>query len=55
MKAAVYKFPDATLDDIAINVLKLREDKRTIWGVFRTALRHQPGLVWEMVKTFGLK
>lgn len=55
MKAAVYKFPDATLDDIAINVLKLREDKRTIWGVFRTALRHQPALVWEMVKTFGLK
>ncbi|MFZ1729012.1 MAG: NAD(P)/FAD-dependent oxidoreductase [Bacteroidota bacterium] len=54
MKAAVYKFPDETLDDIAANVLKLREDKRTIWGVFRTALRHQPSLVWEMVKTFGL-
>ncbi|MFA6234730.1 MAG: NAD(P)/FAD-dependent oxidoreductase [Bacteroidota bacterium] len=54
MKAAVYKFPDATLDDIAVNVLKLREDKRTIWGVFKTALRHQPSLVWEMVKTFGL-
>lgn len=55
MKGAVYKFPDETLDDIAINVLKLREDKRTIWGVFKTALRHQPGLIWEMVKTFGLK
>jgi digeranylgeranylglycerophospholipid reductase len=54
MKAAVYKFPDATLDDIALNVLKLREDKRTIWGVFRTALRRQPALIWEMVKTFGL-
>jgi digeranylgeranylglycerophospholipid reductase len=54
MKAAVYKFPDETLDDIAVNVLKLREDKRTIWGVFKTALRHQPSLVWEMVKTFGL-
>ena len=45
MKAAVYKFPDATLDDIAINVLKLREDKRTIWGVFKTALKHQPALI----------
>ncbi|MBR9975038.1 MAG: NAD(P)/FAD-dependent oxidoreductase, partial [Bacteroidetes bacterium] len=54
MKAAVYKFPDATLDDIAVNVLKLREDKRTIWGVFKTALKHQPALIWEMVKTFGL-
>lgn len=54
MKAAVYKFPDETLDDIAVNVLKLREDKRTIWGVFKTALRHQPGLIWEMVKTFGI-
>jgi digeranylgeranylglycerophospholipid reductase len=55
MKAAVYRFPDATLDDIALNVLKLREDRRTIWGVFKTALRHQPALIWEMVKTFGLK
>ncbi|MBE0644497.1 MAG: NAD(P)/FAD-dependent oxidoreductase [Bacteroidetes bacterium] len=55
MKAAVYKFPDETLDDIAVNVLKLREDKRTIWGVFKTALRHQPALVWEMMKTFGLR
>ncbi len=54
MKSAVYKFPDETLDDIAVNVLKLREDKRTIWGVFKTALRHQPALIWEMVKTFGL-
>lgn len=54
MKAAVYKFPDETLDDIAVNVLKLREDKRTIWGVFKTALKHQPALIWEMVKTFGI-
>jgi digeranylgeranylglycerophospholipid reductase len=42
MKSAVYKFPDETLDDIAVNVLKLKPEKRTIWGVFRTALRHQP-------------
>ncbi len=55
MKSAVYKFPDETLDDIAVNVLRLAPEKRTIWGVFRTALRHQPKLVWEMVKTFGLK
>ncbi|MCB2204959.1 NAD(P)/FAD-dependent oxidoreductase [bacterium] len=54
MKSAVYKFPDTALDDIAVNVLKLKPEKRTIWGVFRTALRHQPSLVWEMVKTFGL-
>jgi digeranylgeranylglycerophospholipid reductase len=54
MKSAVYKFPDETLDDIAMNILKLKPEKRTIWGVFRTALRHQPSLVWEMVKTFGL-
>lgn len=55
MKSAVYKFPDATLDDIAVNVLKLKPEKRTIWGVFKTALRHQPSLVWEMIKVFGLK
>ncbi|MBN1448672.1 MAG: NAD(P)/FAD-dependent oxidoreductase [Bacteroidetes bacterium] len=54
MKSAVYKFPDETLDDIAVSVLKLKPEKRTIWGVFKTALRHQPSLVWEMVKTFGL-
>ena len=55
MKSAVYRFSDDTLDDIAVNVLRLKPEKRTIWGVFRTALRHQPKLVWEMVKTFGLK
>ncbi len=54
MKSAVYKFPDETLDDIARKVLALSPEKRTIWGVFRTALRHQPALVWEMVKVFGL-
>jgi digeranylgeranylglycerophospholipid reductase len=54
MKSAVYKFPDETLDDIARSVLALKPEKRTIWGVFRTALRHQPALVWEMVKVFGL-
>lgn len=54
MKSAVYKFPDETLDDIAKKVLALKPEKRTIWGVFRTALRHQPALVWEMVKVFGL-
>jgi len=54
MKTAVYKFPDETLDEIATNVLALKEDKRTIWGVFKVALRHHPSLVWEMVKTFGL-
>jgi digeranylgeranylglycerophospholipid reductase len=55
MKTAVYKFPDSTLDDIARNVLKLPEQKRTIWGVFSIALRKHPALVWEMIKTFGLQ
>ncbi len=55
MKNAVYKFPDETLNDIARNVLKLKPEKRTIWGVFRTALIKHPALVWEMVKTFGLR
>ena len=55
MKSAVHNFPDDAFDDIAVNVLKLKPEKRTIWGVFKTALRHHPSLVWEMVKVFGLK
>ncbi|MAT39571.1 MAG: hypothetical protein CL946_08195 [Ectothiorhodospiraceae bacterium] len=55
MKSAVYTFGDDSLNDIAINVRKLKPEKQTIWGVFSTALRKQPQLVWEMVKTFGLK
>jgi digeranylgeranylglycerophospholipid reductase len=54
MKTAVYGFSDEALDDIAARVLQLPPDKRSIWGVFKVALRHQPGLVWEMVRTFGL-
>lgn len=54
MKTAVYGFSDEALDDIAARVLQLPADKRSIWGVFKVALRHQPGLVWEMVRTFGL-
>lgn len=54
MKTAVYGFSDEALDDIAARVLQLAPDKRSIWGVFKVALRHQPGLVWEMVRTFGL-
>jgi digeranylgeranylglycerophospholipid reductase len=54
MKEAVYRFPDETLDRIARDVLALRPEKRTIWGVFRVALIKHPGLVWDMVKTFGL-
>ncbi len=50
MKSAVYKFPDETLDDIAVNLLKLKPEKRTIWRVFGVALRQQPALVWEMLK-----
>lgn len=55
MKSAVHDFPDDAFDEIAVNVLKLKPEKRTIWGVFKTALRHQPSLVWEMMKVFGLK
>jgi digeranylgeranylglycerophospholipid reductase len=51
MKSAVYKFPDETLDDIAVNVLKLKAEKRTLWRVFGIALRQQPALIWEMMKT----
>ncbi len=54
MKAAVHKFPDDVLNGIARDVLALKPEKRTIWGVFRIALRKHPSVVWEMVKTFGL-
>jgi digeranylgeranylglycerophospholipid reductase len=55
MKEAVYKFPDETLNRIAHDVAAMRPEKRTIWGVFRTALVKHPALVWEMVRTFGLR
>jgi len=54
MKAAVDKFDDVTLNRIAENVLNLKPENRTIWGVFKIALMKHPGIIWEMVKTFGL-
>jgi digeranylgeranylglycerophospholipid reductase len=54
MKTAVYAFPDATLNGIAAGVLALPPEKRTIWGVFKSALVNHPSVLWEMVKTFGL-
>ena len=54
MKTVVSTFTDETLDGIAADLQKMPPDKRTIWGVFRTALVKHPAIVWEMVKTFGL-
>jgi digeranylgeranylglycerophospholipid reductase len=54
MKSAVYKFTDETLNGVAADLLALPPEKRTIWGVFRTALVRHPSILWEMVKTFGL-
>ena len=55
MKNAVYKFSDEAFNDIAEHVLRLPSEKRTIWGVFKTALIRQPSIIWEMIKVFGLK
>ncbi|MDH7514782.1 MAG: NAD(P)/FAD-dependent oxidoreductase [Bacteroidota bacterium] len=54
MKEVVRRFPDAALDDIAERVLRLPPEKRTLWGVFKTALVHHPSLLWEMVRTFHI-
>jgi digeranylgeranylglycerophospholipid reductase len=55
IKSAVHRIGDERLDAIARDIDSLRPDKRTIWRVFAAALTQHPALVWEMVRTFGLR
>lgn len=52
IKEAVSDFSDETLNNLAVNALKLPEQKRTLGGIFRTALWNQPSLLVDIAKVF---
>ena len=52
IKEAIAEFSDKTLEGIADSALKLPEEKRTLGGIFRTALWNQPSMLLEVAKVF---
>lgn len=52
IKEAIGDFSDETLDAIAASALKLPEQKRTVGGIFRTALWNRPSLLLDVAKVF---
>jgi digeranylgeranylglycerophospholipid reductase len=52
IKEAIADFSDETLDSIADHALKLPEKKRTLGGIFRTALWNKPSLLIDVAKVF---
>jgi digeranylgeranylglycerophospholipid reductase len=55
IKEAVHHFPDDVLNRIASTMVSLPPDKHTVWHVLKVALTRHPTLIWDMIKTFGLK
>lgn len=52
IKEAISRFSDETLNGIAESALKLPEEKRTLGGIFRTALWNQPSMLVDVAKVF---
>ncbi|HTR81578.1 MAG TPA: NAD(P)/FAD-dependent oxidoreductase [Bacteroidota bacterium] len=52
IKEAVASFSDDTLNNICESALKLPEGKRTLGGIFRTALWNKPSMLLEVAKVF---
>lgn len=52
IKEAISRFSDETLNRIADDALKLPQEKRTVGGIFRTALWNQPSLLIDVAKVF---
>lgn len=52
IKEGISRFSDDTLDSIANSALKLPEQKRTLGGIFRTALWNQPSLLLDVARVF---
>ena len=52
IKEAIARFSDDTLNRICDSALKLPEHKRTLGGIFRTALWNQPSMLLEVAKVF---
>ncbi|HLP17373.1 MAG TPA: NAD(P)/FAD-dependent oxidoreductase [Bacteroidota bacterium] len=52
IKEAISGFSDETLNSICDSALKLPEGKRTLGGIFRTALWNQPSMLIDVAKVF---
>jgi digeranylgeranylglycerophospholipid reductase len=52
IKEGISRFSDETLNNIAEGALKLPEQKRTLGGIFRTALWNQPSLLIDVARVF---
>lgn len=52
IKTAISYFDDATLNKICDSALNLPESKRTLGGIFRTALWNQPSMLLDIAKVF---
>ena len=52
IKEAIYNFSDDTLNKLCDNAQKLPEEKRTVGGIFRTALWNQPSILLDVAKVF---
>ena len=52
IKEGISRFSDETLNAIAEGALKLPEQKRTLGGIFRTALWNQPSLLIDVARVF---
>lgn len=52
IKEAIYNFSDDTLNKLCDDAVKLPEEKRTVGGIFRTALWNQPSLLLDVAKVF---
>lgn len=52
IKEGISRFSDETLNTIAEGALKLPEKKRTLGGIFRTALWNQPSLLLDVARVF---
>jgi digeranylgeranylglycerophospholipid reductase len=52
IKEGISRFSDETLNNIADGALKLPEQKRTLGGIFRTALWNQPSLLIDVARVF---
>ena len=52
IKEAIYQFSDETLNKLCHDACKLPEEKRTVGGIFRTAMWNKPSLLLEIAKVF---
>ncbi|MEW5798010.1 MAG: NAD(P)/FAD-dependent oxidoreductase [Bacteroidota bacterium] len=52
IKTAISYFDDKTLNNICDSALQLPEEKRTLGGIFRTALWNQPSMLIDVARVF---